>query len=214
MKPSSGSTVVSPLTLMVITLEVSAAAKVTLPLGSVPAGEVGRVGRIRAAAGDRVIDGRRAAGVAAAGHGEGKRRAAGVALRLAGVGGRNGQRGSGVSSLRIVPVAVAVVIVAPTGLESVTVKPSSGSTVVSPLTLTVITLRGLGRGERHAAAGKRAPGEVGRVGRIRAAAGDRVVDGRDAAGVAAAGHGEGERRAAGVAFRLAGVGGRDGQRGS
>ena len=44
------------------------------------------------------------------------------------------------SSLRIVPVAVAVLIVAPTGLESVTVKPSSGSTVVSPLTLIVITL--------------------------------------------------------------------------
>ena len=39
------------------------------------------------------------------------------------------------------PVAVAVVIVAPlVGLERVTVKLSSGSTVVSPLTLTVITL--------------------------------------------------------------------------
>ena len=39
------------------------------------------------------------------------------------------------------PVAVAVVIVAPlVGLERVTIKFSSGSTVVSPLTLTVITL--------------------------------------------------------------------------
>ena len=42
------------------------------------------------------------------------------------------------SSLVIVPAAEAVVIVAPTGPERVTVKPSSGSTVVSPLTLTVI----------------------------------------------------------------------------
>ena len=46
---SSGSTVVSPLTLMVITLEVSPALKVTLPPGACVAGEVGRVGRIGAA---------------------------------------------------------------------------------------------------------------------------------------------------------------------
>ena len=35
-KPSSGSTVVSPATLTVITFEVSPAAKLTLPLGSAP----------------------------------------------------------------------------------------------------------------------------------------------------------------------------------
>ena len=46
-----------------------------------------------------------------------------------------------VSSLVIIPVAVAVVRVAPlVGLDRVTVKLSLGSTVVSPLTLTVITL--------------------------------------------------------------------------
>ena len=45
------------------------------------------------------------------------------------------------SSLVISPVAVTVVIVAPlVGLERVTVKLSSGSTDVSPLTLTEITL--------------------------------------------------------------------------
>ena len=45
------------------------------------------------------------------------------------------------SSLRIVPVAVAVVMVYPAeGVESVTVKPSSGSIVESPRTLTVIVV--------------------------------------------------------------------------
>ena len=47
--------------------------------------------------------------------------------------------GSAVSSLKIVPLAVAVVIEPPVALESVTVSPSSVSRVVSPLTLTVIT---------------------------------------------------------------------------
>jgi hypothetical protein len=47
----------------------------------------------------------------------------------------------GKSSLVIVPMAVAVPIVAPlVGLKRVTVKFSSGSKVVSPLMLTVITL--------------------------------------------------------------------------
>ena len=41
------------------------------------------------------------------------------------------------SSLKIVPVAVPVVIVALLGLDKVTVKVSSGSTTVSPWTLTV-----------------------------------------------------------------------------
>ena len=41
----------------------------------------------------------------------------------------------------MVPLAVAVVIVAPPlAFDNVTVKPSSGSTVVSPLTLTVSVL--------------------------------------------------------------------------
>ena len=44
------------------------------------------------------------------------------------------------SSFWMVPVAVAVVRVALVGLERVTVNPSSGSTVVSPDTLTVMTL--------------------------------------------------------------------------
>ncbi len=48
---------------------------------------------------------------------------------------------SAVSSLAIVPEAVAVVIVAPPeALDSVTEKPSSDSTAASPLTLTVIVL--------------------------------------------------------------------------
>ena len=68
-------------------------------------------------------------------------------------------------------------------------------------------------GEIHAAVGERASGEVGPVGSVGAAAGDRIVHARCPAGVAAAGHGEREGRAAGVAFRLAGAGGGDGQRG-
>ena len=46
------------------------------------------------------------------------------------------------SPFSIVPVAVAVavVIAAPVGLDRVTVKVSSGSTIVSPLTLTVMIL--------------------------------------------------------------------------
>ena len=45
------------------------------------------------------------------------------------------------SSLKIVPVAVGVMIWAlPEGPESVTVKPSSGSSTVSPLTLIVSVL--------------------------------------------------------------------------
>jgi hypothetical protein len=44
------------------------------------------------------------------------------------------------SSFRIVPVAVAVLIWAFEALDSVTVNPSSDSTVVSPSTLTVIVL--------------------------------------------------------------------------
>ena len=44
------------------------------------------------------------------------------------------------SSFRMVPVAVAVVMVAPLeGADNVTVKPSSGSTRLSAATLTVIT---------------------------------------------------------------------------
>ena len=43
------------------------------------------------------------------------------------------------SSLKIVPAAVAVVIVPPVALDRVTVNASSDSTAVSPLTLTVIT---------------------------------------------------------------------------
>ena len=46
----------------------------------------------------------------------------------------------GKSSLRMVEEAVPVPMVAPTGLESTTLKLSSGSTVVSPLTLSVIDL--------------------------------------------------------------------------
>ncbi len=45
---------------------------------------------------------------------------------------------SAVSSLVMIPVAVAVIIVALVGLERVTVSSSSGSTVVSPDTLTVM----------------------------------------------------------------------------
>ena len=96
----------------------------------------------------------------------------------------------------IVPAAVAVVIVPPTGPESVTVKVSFGSTVVSPLTLMVITLEVSPAVKVTVPLGSTSPGEVGRVGRIGAAAGDRVVHARRAAGVAAAGHGEGKGRAA------------------
>ena len=43
------------------------------------------------------------------------------------------------SSLRIVPVAVAVLMLVPAeALERVTVKPSLGSTILSPATLTVM----------------------------------------------------------------------------
>ena len=47
--------------------------------------------------------------------------------------------GGATSSLTIVPVAIAVVIVALVGLLSVTANVSSSSTVVSPVTLTVTT---------------------------------------------------------------------------
>ena len=44
------------------------------------------------------------------------------------------------SSLRMVPVATARDSVAPVGFDSVTVKVSSGSTAVSPVTATVMVL--------------------------------------------------------------------------
>ena len=46
--------------------------------------------------------------------------------------------GGGTSSLRMVPLAAPLTMVAPLGLLRVTVKPSSGSTRVSPLTCTVM----------------------------------------------------------------------------
>src|SRR5438270_519794 len=52
------------------------------------------------------------------------------------LGGGGGE--APVSSLTMVPLALAVPMVAPVAFDSVTVKPSSGSTVVSPLTLTVM----------------------------------------------------------------------------
>ena len=59
-----------------------------------------------------------------------------IPFRLGGVGGGDGQRRVVVAD---VPTADAVVIWAPpAALDSVTEKPSSGSTAVSPLTLTVI----------------------------------------------------------------------------
>ena len=182
--------------------------------GQHAAGEVGRVGRIRAAAGDRVVDARRAAGVAL----RVTVKVNGVlpelpSALLASVAAMASVGGGSVSSLMIVPVAVAVVIVPPIGPESVTVKPSFGSTVVSPLTLTVITFEVSPAAKVTRAAGQHAAGEVGRIGRIGAAAGHRVVR-RSIAPlvsplrVTVKVNG----RAAGVAFRLAGVGGRDGQR--
>ena len=105
------------------------------------AGEVGSVGGIGAAAGDGVGRRRCAGGVARAGDREGERRAAGVALGLACIRRRDRQRRPPASSLTMVPVAAAVAMVVPAlGADSVTVKPSLASTVVSPATLMVTSL--------------------------------------------------------------------------
>ena len=81
-----------------------------------------------------------------------------------------------VSSLRMVPVAVAVPMVVPAlGLDSVSVKPSVDSTAVSPATLTVMVLLVSPAAKLTVPVGNTAAGEVGRRGRVGAAAGHRVA---------------------------------------
>ena len=132
-KLSSGSTVVSPLTLTAIVLLVSPAAKLTVPDGSVPTKSAAAPSRRDRVAHD---DCRRCC---RPGHREGERRGPRVALHLARLIGRNRERRRRGIVVKDGRVAVAVPMVAP-GLDSVTLKLSSGSTMVSPLTLTVIVL--------------------------------------------------------------------------
>ena len=123
--------------------------------------------------------------------------------------------GSGsASSLVIVPVAEAVLIVPPTGLESVTVKASFGSTVVSPLTLMVITFEVSPALKVTVPLGSAPPAKSAALAGLAPLPRDRIVDASSRRWC---------RRVrvtvkvkgvlAGVALRLGGVGGRNGQRG-
>ena len=122
--------------------------------------------------------------------------------------------GGSVSSLVIVPAAVAVVIVPPHRAGQ-----RDGERLVGLHRRVAVDvdgdhLRGLAGVEGHAAAGKHAAGEVGRVGRIGAAAGDRVGRRCDAPLVSPL---RVTVKVKGVlprvAFRLVGVGGGNRQRG-
>jgi hypothetical protein len=122
----------------VIVWLVSPGANWTVPLGSWPPSKSSAVGRIVAAAVDRVLDAGRAAGVANVR----------VTVNVNGVMplfpsallASAAAIDSEASSFRIVPVPVPAAIVAPLGFDSTTVNVSSGSTTVSPLTCTVTVL--------------------------------------------------------------------------
>ncbi len=140
-KFSFGSTVVSPWTLTVITLLVSQGAKLTTPLGNTPPTKSAALAGLVPVPVTaqltlllpEMITSRVTVKVKAL-----LPLLPSVRLLLAAAMVRVG---AATSSLLIVPVAVAVVMVAPlVALERVTVKFSFGSNVVSPWTLTVITL--------------------------------------------------------------------------
>src|SRR4051794_16408123 len=143
-KPSFGSTVLSPATLTVMVLLVSPAAKLMLPEGSTPpaksaalAGLVPEPATVQAVLAAPVVSPVRVTvkvkGVVVP--------AAPSALLALAAAIDNCAPVMVVSSLVMVPVALAVPRVAPVeGLESLTVKPSFGSTVLSPATLTVMVL--------------------------------------------------------------------------
>ena len=105
----------------------------------------------------------------------------------------------------MVPVAAAVPMVVPAG-----VRQRDGEALVG-LDRGVAGdvdgdgLAGLAGGEADACPGQHAAGEVGRVRRAAAAAGHRPGHAARPRRVARAGDGEGERRAAGITLRLAGV---------
>ena len=176
-----------------------------MPEGSTPP-EVGRVGGAAAAAGHRPGRAARARGAARAGDGEGERRAAAVTFRLAGIGRRDRER----EAQRVVVEDGAGrgrgADGGPRrGLDSVTVKPSSGSTVVSPATLTVMVWLVWPAAKLTVPEGSTPPAKSVAL----AGAAPLPVTAQVALLVpvvhARAGDGEGERRAAAVAFRLAGV---------
>ena len=88
----------------------------------------------------------------------------------------------------------------PAGADSATVKSSLDSTVASPATLMVTVLLVCAGAEVDRPRGQHAAGEVRRVRWPAAAAGHRPGRARPCR-AARTGDGEGERRAAGVAFR-------------
>ncbi len=105
-----------------------------------------------------------------------------------------------------------VVIVALAGVLSVSVKPSSDSITVSPLTLTV-TVWLLSPAAKLTAPTRQAAAKVIGVGGVSTAAGHcigRIRDGREIAG---AGHRKGERGRAAVALEFNSLQGGDGQLG-
>ena len=117
------------------------------------------------------------------------------------------------SSLSMVPVAAAVAMVVPAlGADSVTVKPSLASTVVSPATLMVTSWLVWPAAKLTVPVGNTPPVKSAALAGIGAAAGDGVGRRRCAGGVARAGDREGERRTAGVALGLACSRRRDRQR--
>ena len=113
-----------------------------------------------------------------------------------------------VSSLTIVPWAVAVAIAAVSGVgaESVTANVSSGSTTASPLTRMVIVRDSTPGSKVTVPVSVALPEKSEAVGRIGTAARDCIAHDRRAAGVARSRDGEGERRGAVVPLGLVRVG--------
>ena len=196
---SFGSTVVSPATLTVMVLLVCAGGEADRARGEHTAGEVGRIGRRAAAAGHRPVGAARPVVTPER-----------VTVKVNGVlpllpsanDALSGLIASAVgSSLRMVPMADAVVIAAPVGADSVTVNCSFGSTVVSPATLTVMVLLVCPAAKLTVPEGSTPPVKSAAL----AGAPPLPVTAQWRAARpgrhARAGDGEGERRAAAVAFR-------------
>src|SRR5262249_49016274 len=116
------------------------------------------------------------------------------------------------SSLRIVPVALAVLMVAPpVAPDSDTVNVSSGSTAVSPATLTVSSLLVSVGADVTVPLGKVPPVKSAASHGVGPGSGHRPVDAGRAAAVATARQDKGERCGAAVALGLVGGRGGDGQ---
>ena len=209
-KPSSGSTVVSPATLTVMVWLVWPGGEADRARGQHAAGEVGRIGRTAAAAGRPPRDAARA-----------RRSPERVTVKVNGVVpllpsawlalAAAIESARPVSSLRMVPVAAAVAIVVPAGgTGQRDGEALVGSTVVSPATLTVmvwlvwpaakLTVPEGSTPPVKSAALAGLPPTAGRPSRWRCSS---------PSWSARTGDGEGERRAAAIALRLAGVARRD-----